>query len=239
MIKAVLFDLGDTLIHPVGPWDPVMERACIALSQKLCDHGVEVPCKSFAMDFGVALRQYYAHRERNLEEKTTFILLKDLLAAGQYVADNTTIRIALDALYRITRSNWQADTFALPVVRDLYQNGIRLGILSNAGDDADVRALVEQARIDGYMDFIISSAKVGFRKPHERIFTAAMQLWSFIPSQISMVGDRLDADIRGAKQSGMQSVWITPDPSSIQADSPRPDYIIEGLDQLPGILAGR
>jgi HAD superfamily hydrolase (TIGR01662 family) len=236
MIKAVLFDLGDTLIYPAGPWEPVMTRACQALSQTLCEYGVDIPCNDFASEFGTALRRYYAHREQNLEEPTTFILLQDLLSARGLITDNKAIRMALDALYRVTRTNWRPAVDAVDVVRSLRQAGLRLGVLSNAGDDDDVRILVNEAGLELYMDFIVTSAKFGFRKPHSRIFAAVLQHWEYLPPEIVMVGDRLEADIRGAQIAGMHSIWITPDRSALSNDLPQPDFIIETLAQLPSLV---
>jgi len=237
MLSAILFDLGDTLIHPAGPWNPVMTRACLALSETLCERGIQLDCDSFPAEFAAALRAYYAHRDRNLEEPTTFVLLQELLVAKSLKASDRDIRAALDSLYLITRSNWRLAPDARSSLQRLQTAGVRLGLLSNAGDDEDVRILTREAGVAPLLDFIVTSAQVGFRKPDPRTFQAALAHWDLLPSQIAMVGDRLDADIAGGNRAGLFTIWITPNPQNPGPASPQPGAVIERLDQLPGLLA--
>lgn len=236
-MRAVLLDLGETLIFPAGPWDPVMARACTALSETLCQRGVLLDCESFSSEFSVALRAYYAHRETNLEEPTTFRMLGDLLAAKGLPTGEGDVRAALDALYTVTRLNWHAAEDAQPTLGALRKSGFRLGLLSNAGDDEDVHILAREAGVTPFLDFILTSARVGFRKPDPRMFQAALAHWDFTPAEVAMVGDRLDADVAGGKGAGLLTVWITPSPLDLRPDSPQPDLTISSLSQLPGLLA--
>ena len=73
-------------------------------------------------------------------------------------------------------------------------------MISNAGDDQDVQQLVRRFDISQYFDFILTSAACSYRKPHPRIFELALSNWYFLPSEAVMVGDNLDADIRGAQE---------------------------------------
>jgi HAD superfamily hydrolase (TIGR01549 family) len=237
-MRAVLFDLGDTLIVPAGPWDPVMARACLVLSETLCQRGILVDCDSFAPEFASALRGYYAHRETSLEEPTTFRLLHDLLAAKGFPAKDADVRAALDALYTITRSNWRAAEGAQPALSALSGGGLRLGLLSNAGDDEDVRILAREAGVSPFLDFIVTSAQVGFRKPDLRTFQAALAHWDFAPGEIMMVGDRLDADVAGGQRAGLVTTWITPNPVQLTPGAAQPDFTISSLRQLPALIAG-
>jgi FMN phosphatase YigB (HAD superfamily) len=236
-MRAVLFDLGDTLIHPAGPWDPVMARACMALAETLCQRGILVDCDSFSVEFAAALRAYYSHREKNQEEPTTLVLLRDLLAAKGLHAGDDDVRAALDALYTITRSNWRAADDALTTVLALRESGLRLGLLSNAGDDEDVRILAREAGVAPFLDFAVTSAQIGFRKPDPRIFRAALAHWEFPPGQVAMVGDRLDADVGGGKSAGLFAIWITSNPLDLRPDAPQPDLTISALSELPALLA--
>ena len=237
-MRAVLFDLGDTLIVPAGPWDPVMARACLALSETLCQRGILVDCESFAPEFATALRAYYAHRETNLEEPTTSRMLHDLLAAKGFPAKALDVRAALDALYTITRSNWRPADGAQPTLSALREAGLRLGLLSNAGDDEDVRILAREAGVSPFLDFIVTSAQVGFRKPDPRTFQAALAHWDFAPGEVMMVGDRLDADVAGGQKAGLVTAWITHNPVELSPGAAQPDFTISSLNQLPSLVAG-
>jgi HAD superfamily hydrolase (TIGR01509 family) len=214
-----------------------MARACLVLSETLCQRGIPLDCDSFAPEFASALRAYYAHRETSLEEPTTFRMLQELLAAKGFAAKDTDVRAALDALYTITRSNWRPADGAQPTLSALREGGLRLGLLSNAGDDEDVRILAGEAGISPFLDFIVTSAQVGFRKPDLRTFHAALAHWDFAPGEVIMVGDRLDADVAGGGRAGLTTCWITPNPVQLRPDAPQPDFSISSLSQLPALIA--
>jgi putative hydrolase of the HAD superfamily len=122
----------------------------------------------------------------------------------------------------------------------LNAQGHRLGLISNAGDDADVQTLIDQSNLRGYFDIILTSAALGIRKPNPRIFQTALDHWGIPASRAAMVGDSLGADILGARNAGIYSVWITR-----RADTPanrshedtiRPDAVITTLAELIPLL---
>src|SRR5512141_211599 len=79
-IQAVLFALGETLMHSLNPWPPVFERAGRELSEALCQSNIAVDCDTFHVDFRQRLDEYYEERERNLFETSTIVVLRELLA---------------------------------------------------------------------------------------------------------------------------------------------------------------
>jgi putative hydrolase of the HAD superfamily len=113
-----------------------------------------------------------------------------------------------------------------------------MGLISNAGDDQDVHQLVRRFGIAPYFDFILTSAACSYRKPHPRIFELAIANWYFLPSETVMVGDNLDADIRGAKNAGLYAVWISRRAGPSGDDQPRvqPDATVSTLAELPTLL---
>ncbi len=90
----------------------------------------------------------------------------------------------------------------------LQAKGIRLGLVSNAGDSQDVFQLVEKFEIRRYFDFILTSADCGYRKPHPAIFKLALAHWGYMPDEVAMVGDKLEADVHGARPLGIYAIWI-------------------------------
>lgn len=72
-----------------------------------------------------------------------------------------------------------------------------MGLVSNAGDDADVQNLVDKAQIRPFFQVILTSVKEGIRKPDPKIFWKALEALDAQPEEAVMVGDNLGADILG------------------------------------------
>lgn len=237
LLQAVLFDLGDTLMYSSAPWPPVFERAGQALADSLLGSGVPVDETTFGIDFQARLEEYYAERERNLSEASTLVVLKRLLEEkGCPAVPETTLRAALDAFYTITQQNWRLEDDAAPTLAALQANGYRLGLVSNAGDSRDVMQLVEKFGLAPYFDFVLTSAACSYRKPHPRIFEMALAHWGYMPDQAAMVGDRLDADVGGARPLGMFTIWIKRRARPQPAIRAVPDAVVNRLDEIPPLL---
>ncbi len=241
-IRAVLFDLGNTLMHAVNPddWPQVLKRGNQALVDYLCEGGLDIDCDNFAGDFNHRLNEYYARRDVRMLETSTFLVLKELLVEKGFAnAPDDLLRAALDQHYAVTQQNWQLEDDAIDCLETLKNRSIKLGIISNAGDDRDVIQLVENFNIIAYFEFILTSAACGYRKPHKRIFYLALENLNYLPTQIAMVGDKLDADIEGANQMGMYSIWITrrADMPPLTEMSVQPKALISALRDLPALLS--
>jgi putative hydrolase of the HAD superfamily len=235
-IQAVLFDLGETLMYSLDPWPPVYDRAGRELSNVLCASNVDVDCDTFPNDFRQRLNEYYAERERNLFETSTTVVLKELLKEkGHHSISGKILRDALDQFYAVTQQNWALENDAIPTLEKLQEGGFRLGLVSNAGDTRDVFQLIESFGIEQYFDFVITSAACGYRKPHPRIFEFALTNWGYMPDEIAMVGDRLDADVRGAQPLGIYTIWITRRAKKLD-HLITPDNSVATLSEIPPLL---
>jgi putative hydrolase of the HAD superfamily len=151
------------------------------------------------------------------------------------------VQRALAALYRATQIHWHGEEDAVPTLQALRAAGLRIGLVSNAGYDEDIQVLIDQAGLRPYLDFIVSSAACGLRKPHPRIFELALQALDARPEQTVMVGDFLAADILGANRLGMGSVWITRRIDKAAAGETlariQPARTITALSELPELIA--
>lgn len=239
-VRAVIFDLGSTLLFFQGDWPDVYARADQALYAYLNEAGLEVDQIAFLDQFRARLSAYYEQRKHDLVEQTTRNLLRSQLAAmGIEEVAEEVIAEGIRRLYRVSQQHWHLEEDAVETLEYLRANGRRLGIVSNAGDDEDVQTLVNNAGFRPYFDFIISSAAEGVRKPHPQIFQTALDHWGFLPEEVIMVGDTLEADILGAQQVGIFGVWITrradPLPDS-SAEQIQPDAAIERLTDLPDLI---
>ena len=254
-ITTVLFDLGSTLLYSKDPWPPIFERANRALVEVLQRAGIVMNSASFYAEFDNFLDTYYDQRGMGTVEVSTPTSLTELLARkGFRNVPEAIIREALDAMYAITQQNWYLEDDAIPTLEILQKHGYRLGMISNTSDDKNVQQLVDRWQLRPYFEFIVTSAGCGIRKPDERIFRLALDHFDVSPEATAMVGDTLEADILGANQIGIHSIWITrrvegpdfeagPLQESIdysiayRSESLRPDATISRLDEIPSLLA--
>ena len=124
----------------------------------------------------------------------------------------------------LEREFWHAALTFVPcegifgVLDTLERNQIKTGILSNTSMTG--RVLEEELvkhNLAHRFSFLISSADYGFRKPHYRIFQVAVRKMGLEPQDIWFAGDKLEYDIRGAVDSGLQPVWYNPHGKSNEA----------------------
>jgi len=242
LIKAVLFDLGNTLIYFDRPWTDITAVADRELTRALREAGFNVDPAAFPAEVRNRMEIYYSERDAEFIEFSTLYVLRALLEEKGYrEIPDKRLRPALRAMYSVTQAYWLLEPDAIPALEGLRDQGYRLGVISNASDDDDVQTLVDKAGIRPYFEIILSSAAVGLRKPHPRIFKTAMQTMGVTPAETIMVGDTLGADILGAHNLGMRGIWITrrADRASNRADEDtiQPDAVVGTLAELPALLA--
>jgi HAD superfamily hydrolase (TIGR01509 family) len=100
------------------------------------------------------------------------------------------------------------DPDAVPVLRELARRGVRLGVVSNA--DGRVRAQLERAGLAPFFDVIVDSAEVGVSKPDPAIFRLAAARMGVAPGDAIYVGDIYQVDVAGARAAGMRALWLAP-----------------------------
>ncbi|WKZ34487.1 MAG: HAD family hydrolase [Anaerolineales bacterium] len=231
LIRHLLFDLGGTLMHACNEWEAIHKRADQALGEKLLEHDIQIEPKIFR----ARLHEYYSQRDKDFHETTYHFVLDELLKElGHAEVVEPVIRSALDAMYSVTQTNWQLEKDTVETLQKLKTNNFKLGIFSNAGDDKDVQQLIENFGIRLYFDFVLTSAACFYRKPHPRAFEIALAQWNIPPNEAVMIGDSLEADIHGAKQVNMKTIWIMRRAQFTNEEMHRvkPDFSLRKLDEL-------
>ena len=240
-IRAVLFDLGNTLLYFDGNWPQVFSQADRELAIELINAGLDLDQKGFTIEFRRRLLAYYEQREAEFIEHTTAYILKDVLAEfGHKNISDDIVQPALNRMYKVSQAFWLLEEETIPCLEALREQGYQLAIVSNAGNDADVQTLVDNKNIRKYFDLVLTSAACGIRKPNARIFEFALERLNIAPKQAVMVGDKLGADILGAHNAGIFSIWVTRraniPANRDHADTIHPDATISSLGELPALL---
>lgn len=228
-LRAVFLDIGDTVMRPNPSWEGVYALA-------LREHGIDVDVEELRQ----ALRRAYHHGGWGMEngfeptEETSFRRTVEIDAAaiaelGLEPMDDAFYR-RLSELFMVT-SHWHIFPDAYPTLRALQERGLTVGAVSNWV--WNLPELLHALDLVSHFDFIAASARIGFEKPHPRIFEWALRQAKVEPAAVLHVGDHVDADIEGARGVGIEGVLID------RAHRYRPDEVPDGvpvIDSLDGLL---
>jgi len=141
---------------------------------------------------------------------------------------------------------WEVTLQKLPcldeVLTELKGRGYKLGVMTNTvtSREEHVRMALRRIDIEKYFDVILTSVDVGFNKPDERIFLAALKAVNVKPEEAVMVGNRISADIVGGNRIGMKTIlfkWNKRYSEKITSAEEQPTRTINSLKELPKILA--
>lgn len=238
---AILFDLGSTLIYFDGSWPEVIAQSEQRLIQNLHAIGYAVNKDEFITSYRERMSAYHNERKTAFIEHSTEHILRLLLQEHGYCeVPLKHLHIVLDAVYRVSEAHWHTEVDAVPMLQALQNQGYHLGLISNASYARDVEHLIDQSDLRQYFEVILISASIGICKPHPHIFQMALDHWEIKPDQAVMVGDTLEADIQGANNIGMVSVWITRRVNDfvpgLYPNDIHPDAKISTLEELPNLL---
>lgn len=240
-IKAVLFDLDDTLID----WSKrnvaagnVSRYHVNKMRLFLLDQGHDVPeedafyalfretavdswgeaKKTWAgVNFGQVVRQTLVKAKLNPEQ----IDLQDVLVAYDWRP--------------VPGIEPYEDT--LPVLRSLKRDGYKIGLITNSMQPMWMRDV--ELRAYGLMPFLdgrITSGDAGYMKPHPTIYHMALKQLGVKPEAAVFVGDRPQNDILGANKAGLISIWIDPPHLNYELEDVKPAFTINRLGQLLPII---
>ncbi len=105
-------------------------------------------------------------------------------------------------------------------------------IITNGFKEVQHKKMIN-SKILHYFDHIVISENIGHQKPAKEIFEHALQLNNSLPKDVLMIGDNVEADIQGAVNAGIDSVFFNPFnlPDNVGAT-----YEIKNLLELKKIL---
>ncbi|WP_442604048.1 HAD family hydrolase [Paenibacillus sp. KN14-4R] len=108
-------------------------------------------------------------------------------------------------------------------------------LLTNGCPDLQQEKLDGAPELASYFDQIIISGNHGQGKPAETIFWRAVEALGIEPSEGVMVGDKLTTDILGSNRIGMKNMWINRH-GVTRTDEIIPTYEINHLSQIQQLI---
>ncbi len=197
----ILFDLDDTLFDHT-------RSSRIALTEVHKTYAPDLPFEPFATEHHRVLETHHARflaGEFPLDEARARRMVELFATFNQSISKDHGTEIA--TLYR---TQHQANRALVPGARELLdalQPHARLAIITNNGVVEQFNKLraLDLAR---YFDTIVISEDVGVTKPDPKIFAIALERLGAKPHEAVMVGDSFSADIMGATNADIASVWL-------------------------------
>lgn len=209
LLQAVVIDLGDTLVHLTRPWDDVFNTNLESLHSYLTKMGLKLDFNRFAETFMRIFDDASSKADvYKIEVPMEDIITKALRKSRLEILGVDLIRNATMEFYRKEVEAWQLYPDARETLMALKDEGLRLGLISNAKSDWAVHAILERNEINGFFDDIVTSALLRIRKPRSEIFARVLSDLNVKASDAVFVGDNLDADVGGAKKIGMHSIHV-------------------------------
>ncbi|ALX48882.1 HAD family hydrolase [Lentibacillus amyloliquefaciens] len=254
MLKAIMFDLDDTLIWDEKSVDEAFKKACRLAEQKagVNPEKLEERIRKNAQKLFAAYDTYEFAEMIGIspfeglwaefnDESDSLRSLKEIApeyrkktwtsSLKEAGVDDPQLVTELAETFQAERRKSQfvfEETFdVLNELKGKYQ----LLMLTNGSPDLQQTKLRITPELKPYFEHIVISGAFGKGKPDPSIFDHALELLSVEKDEVLMVGDNPSSDILGASRAGIQSVWINHhkyDPGEIN-----PDYEIA---RLSGVL---
>jgi len=114
----------------------------------------------------------------------------------------------------------------IPILADRFT----LGLISNGTSN------INGLSIEHFFSHSVFAREVGYEKPAAEIFMAAIEVAGCALHEALYVGDGQHTDILGAKNAGLEMVWINRERTHLLRGIPKPDHEIHDLRQLLAII---
>jgi putative hydrolase of the HAD superfamily len=229
VVRAVLFDLDDTLADSTGIEERIWHDVAVVIER----HHPGIDRAALRLRYLEALDRWYPHLAAGAMDMPTFrrVRLEDALDPWGPLTD------ALVEAYTAEKARIADEIEVVPdavaVLRSIRALGVRVGILTN-GPSAFQRRKLAATRLADEVDAIAVSGELGAAKPDPEAYRQALALLGADAKETAMVGDSLENDIHGAIGAGLAvAVWL---PRGRREPPPPGAVVASSLTEVPALL---
>ena len=228
--KAIFLDWDDT----IGDWQGAEHRA---LKELYVRYGLETLYPTFE-DYLAAYKPYnlelwgmYGRGEVSKQElhfKRFYKPIERLAMSDERIRE---LAHEMGALFlELTNRYFSVLPGAAEVVRSLSKR-YPLTIVSNGFCEVQYYKLEHSGLKECFAHFLVSD-EIGINKPQPGIFNIALERNGVSADEAIMIGDSYSSDIQGAKNAGIDQIWLHQGPTDETAT-----YIVPRLQDVLPILA--
>ena len=221
MIKAIIFDLDNTLVDFMLLKNNAVEAAIHAM----VDAGLE-------MSYDEARDKIDAIYDREgIEYQQVFDqLLKDIYGK----VDHKIMSAGIVAYRKAREAALKPYPKVFPTLIELIKMGIKLAVVTDApAKEAWLR--LSYLNFHHIFDIVVTFDDTGERKPSPAPFNRALEMLGVKGDECLMIGDWAEKDMVGAKAVGMKTVFARYG-DVFNTKNPESDYEINSIAELIGIV---
>lgn len=236
-IRAVFFDLDDTLLQTTDADNSAMEEVATKLAEthpKISWTGVH---SAWATAFKEA--PWDSTYQVPVEEWRAGLWSRALADHG---VNDDALGTTLQSCFTSGRTNrFKFTTEVQEVMKEIRARGYKVVLITNGHAEVQrgkIEATQALAAVGG--NVLVGGEELAagrHEKPHASIFHSACRLVGCEPHEAVHVGDSLASDIQGGINAGLAAtIWISPLGAAAPKDGPRPTFTIKHVDALLPVL---
>ncbi len=231
-VKAIFFDLGETLVTQNIEDNMVTRNALREIGRML---PTARPGRDLYKIYQEGYKLNNSLRSRHHVEITVQTWMRQLLtrALGMEPPEKLT-NSAIGIIVRNRAANAVAFEDAQLALKELSKGTLKLGVISNVSSHEVAVQILKNLKLYTYFDDVTTSARTGVRKPDPGIFLYALLQFGLRPEDAVHVGDSEHHDVEGAKPVGMKTVLVSRKPGRIETIA---DYHFRSLGEAAEVLA--
>ena len=218
-ITDVFFDLDHTL------WD-FDKNSALTFEKIFKINAVNVNSKEFLTHYEpINLEYWKLYREEKIDKASLrFGRLNDAFLAINTVLERELIhKLSEDYITHLTTFNHLFENTI--EILDYLRLKYNLHIITNGFKEVQHKKL-SQSNIDHYFKTVTNSEMVGVKKPNPQIFNYAIDLAKTSVNQSIMIGDNYEADILGAHNIGMDTIFFNVNNQNVDSNIKQIDNLI-------------
>lgn len=218
MDKVILWDFDGTLAYRKDMWSGALLGV---LDQEEPGHDITMDDLRKGIRDGFPWHRPERPHPELSDPKAWWEAIESLMASGYQSAGIEPARAAKFARLAHLRyadpAGYTLFDDTLPVLNRLAERDWKHVILSN--HVPELQAIVNGIGLGGVISRVVTSALIGFEKPHAGAFDAALRAAGH-PETRWMVGDNPDADVRGAEAMGIPAILVRTKQDTVERSAP-------------------
>jgi len=232
MIQAITFDLWNTIFINKFYSDLRLKYLIQFLESKEILYSLDKIKVAFRSAFSLAERYYNENNHIYTEDRIANmlnILNLDMTKTHKNLIKEEFERIMLNDPPSLKKG-------VKETLEELSLN-YKIGLISNTGITPGriINKVFQEYDVFKFFNVQIYSDEIGFYKPHPILFKTALRELKSSPQNSIHIGDKLETDIKGAKDFNMFTIWFN-DSYSPNSELIQPDYEIHDISEVIQII---